>query len=81
MQRASFLLTVLFLAGCAPAYVQPPPSVDHPANPDATQASFVMPPDVLATIMVDTETAADSMEDMRGMNHGDMADATPMQPQ
>ncbi len=89
MQRASFLLTVLFVAGCAPAYVQPPPSVDHPANPDATQASFVMPPDVLATNAVDTMNAMDGMADMEGMNHEGMegmnhegmADAAPMPPQ
>ena len=89
MQRASVLLTVLFVAGCAPAYVQPPPPIDHPANPEATQASFVTPPDVLATIAVDTMNAMDGMADMEGMNHEGMAemnhegmaDAAPMQPQ
>lgn len=85
MQRAFVLLSVLLVAGCAPAYVQPPPSADHPANPDAAQVSFVMPPDLLATSGVD---AMNAMEDRAGMNHGgmthmnhgDKADATPMQP-
>ena len=81
MKRASIWIIALALAGCAPAYVQPSLPVDHPANPEATQASFVTPLDVLATNAVDTMNAMDGMADMEGMNHEGMADAAPMPPQ
>jgi hypothetical protein len=40
---------LLLLAGCASAYVAPPPAADHPASPLAAAAPFTPPADALAS--------------------------------
>ncbi|GMQ82993.1 MAG: hypothetical protein BMS9Abin05_2464 [Rhodothermia bacterium] len=81
MTQVSIFIAALALVGCTPSYVQPLLPTDHPANPDATQASFVTPPDVLAPTAVDAVNAIDGMTDMAWMNHQSMADAVSKQPQ
>lgn len=42
MKKNLFLLGITCLAACAKQIVVPPPSVDHPANPDAEAAPLVV---------------------------------------
>ncbi len=79
--RSLFLIVVV--AGCAPAFVQAPLTVDHPASPEGGQAPDRSSMNTLASEGSEGVIVSPQASEMAGMNHaamghGGMGDDTQM---
>ncbi|MCI0364477.1 MAG: hypothetical protein L0Y44_13620 [Phycisphaerales bacterium] len=70
MERPCAIVTAVILVGCAGRYIEPSPSLDHPANPAAAEAVPPVRSQTLDLAAAEPVTPAKAPSDMEHARHG-----------